>query len=888
MSRLIAFLLYLALIVTCLGALAFAAANYFEQTRGVESFTSAPQKILGTNVALEQYTSDAELDRALAQVKAAGLTSIRQYFPWREIETAPAHFEWGKWDRLVQHARALNLDIVAVLNTAPAWTQRDYERDTPTAPPNNPADYATFASEFARQYGEQIHYYEIWDEPNVHPGWGKRNVDPTEYARLLQAAAQAIRATDSHAKIVLAGLAMNLQTQRPHLDYSEILFLRELYKVGAQKDFDIVAAKPYGMWSGPEDRQVSSEVLNFSRLVLLREEMRAHGDAGKPVWAVEMGWNALPSDWQGAPSPWGTDAEAKQADRLTRALVRANSEWSWLSGIFPQMFEPNTPPDDPRWGFSLVTRDLWQPRAFYTALAGFAKNPPPLSSDPRAGGTEGGIGGLLPVLALIAVASVATWRGLRMARTIRLRAWGTAFVQRFCLLPEIAQFAILAVAVAVFYFSPSLSLTLVALVLLVPLVALRMDLGLALLVLAIPFFLYPKTLFGGFAMSLVEVLTLVSVAAWGLRATLANPSLAPLVKGGRKGVKITSLDLAVMFLVLLGFISTRVAANFGVANREFRVIVVEPALLYGLVRATHFSRAQLSRLVLALLLSGVAVCLIAFVQFARGDVIVVDTIRRIHAVWESPNNAALFLGRLLPISLALTLMLPRTRARWWYLALTGLLALTILLTFSLGGLLIGVPASVLVVAGLWLWQARGRVSYARVVIVGIILLGVVALVVVTNSARFAKLFDPGTGTGFFRVAVWTSGVNMIRDHPLFGVGLDNFLYEYPKYILPEAWREPNLSHPHNVVLDFWVRLGIFGLLVFAWLEFEFFRRAWRAFRASNDILIQALALGLMGSMVDFLAHGMFDAAYFVVDLAFVFMLTLGLVATADGRRLTDG
>ena len=32
----------------------------------------------------------------------------------------------------------------------------------------------------------------------------------------------------------------------------------------------------------------------------------------------------------------------------------------------------------------------------------------------------------------------------------------------------------------------------------------------------------------------------------------------------------------------------------------------------------------------------------------------------------------------------------------------------------------------------------------------------------------------------------------------------------------------------------------------------------------------------MGSMVNFLAHGLVDASYFVVDLAFVFFLTLGI------------
>ena len=40
---------------------------------------------------------------------------------------------------------------------------------------------------------------------------------------------------------------------------------------------------------------------------------------------------------------------------------------------------------------------------------------------------------------------------------------------------------------------------------------------------------------------------------------------------------------------------------------------------------------------------------------------------------------------------------------------------------------------------------------------------------------------------------------------------------------------------------------------------------------------RALALGLMGSMVNFLAHGMVDASYFVIDLAFAFFLTLGIM-----------
>jgi len=107
--------------------------------------------------------------------------------------------------------------------------------------------------------------------------------------------------------------------------------------------------------------------------------------------------------------------------------------------------------------------------------------------------------------------------------------------------------------------------------------------------------------------------------------------------------------------------------------------------------------------------------------------------------------------------------------------------------------------------------------------------------------------------------------------------LDNFLYQYPRYMRPEAWQEPDLSHPHNLILDWWTRLGVLGVVVLIWLEVAFFKAALRLYRSLEDEGMRVLALGLMASMVDFIAHGLVDNSYFLVDLAFIFCLTLGLV-----------
>jgi O-antigen ligase len=157
---------------------------------------------------------------------------------------------------------------------------------------------------------------------------------------------------------------------------------------------------------------------------------------------------------------------------------------------------------------------------------------------------------------------------------------------------------------------------------------------------------------------------------------------------------------------------------------------------------------------------------------------------------------------------------------------------------------------------------------------GIVLI-ILALIPLSRTARFQTTFDLSQGsTGFFRLKLWQASGAMLQDHWLLGVGLDNFLYQYrTRYILPEAWQEPNLSHPHNLVLDFGTRLGLGGVAVLVWLQVAFWRVAWRLYRHRPEPLV----LGLMGSMVVFLSHGLVDNSYFLVDLAFAFFLTVGLV-----------
>jgi O-antigen ligase len=861
-----------AVMLVAAGAFAFMTTRDMQtKTRGVE-FGARAETTFGVNVALEQY-ADADLTRALTRIRESGSSYIRQHFCWNELEPRRGEFAWEKSDRLIARANDFGLQIVAVVDTTPAWARHPGEADLLYAPPANSDDYGRFVAAFVKRYGDRVRYVQIWDNPNVHPFWGRRNADPIEYAALLRSAATSARTINPQVKILTAGLASSGELIRGHPDFSDILFLRGLYQVGARDYFDIVAVKPYGMWSGPDDRRVDKDVFNFSRAILLRDEMLAYGDAPKPVWAVEFGWNALPADWRGAPSPWGSDTEETQSTRLAGAVQRVRSEWAWMPVLIAQTFQPNAPSDDPAWGFTLVDKNF-QPRLLYTALTRAIAAPvPPVSFD------FARFYAILGACALVAL--ITAWRGVVAAWRLPWHVVWQSLDARFAVLPEIAPLALLAGATMALYYSPNVVLNFTLLALLVFLFALRLDLGLAIAVFAIPFYLLPKNLIGGAQFSMVELLVIVAAVAWAVRWVTGFKFQVSSSALQREtwNLKLGTMDWAVIVFVLLGLLSVKTASNFGVAMREFRVIVIEPALLYALIRASHLSQRDLWRLVNAFILSAVAVSLIGLYQsFFTNWVIIGEGVRRVLAVYGSPNNLALYLDRALPLVLALVFQVSgfklttRTlnlKLETWNLLFAALvIALCLYLTYSRGAWL-GLAAGLA-----FLGLASGR--RARLALIALLVIGAIGVIPFLQTERAQSLFQVGTGTGFFRVSTWQSAIEMIRDHPVFGVGLDNFLYEYPKYIQPDAWREPNLSHPHNLVLDFWARLGIAGVGVLMWMLVAFFCSGLKSLE-KLEARARALAIGLMASMTAALAHGMIDAAYFYVDLAFVWMLTLGVM-----------
>jgi putative inorganic carbon (hco3(-)) transporter len=354
----------------------------------------------------------------------------------------------------------------------------------------------------------------------------------------------------------------------------------------------------------------------------------------------------------------------------------------------------------------------------------------------------------------------------------------------------------------------------------------------------------------------------------GLAVLLALPS-------ARRGwLRRRLVDREVLAVLLLGAVVVFLFPGPGESVRTVRLVLLEPALFYFLLTRLGVDRVQLAA---ALVLGGVASGLLGLVQWWVGLTIEAEGVERIRGAYRSPNNLALYLDRVIPLAAALALLTPR---RAWAVAVAVML-IAQAMTFSIGGWAATGLALVFVVV----WAGRRRL------LVGIATIAALCAVVLAlwRPERITShLTGSGESTSFLRMRLWGSALEMLLDSPLFGVGLDNFLYRYNparggSYLDPSAWREPDLSHPHNLFLDWWLSLGVVGFLLLLRLLRHFYALARTGLRA--DGVDRALALGAAGAMVATLAHGLADNSFFLPDLAALWWASYILVC---GQKPEDG
>jgi polysaccharide biosynthesis protein PslG len=223
----------------------------------------------------------------LTAMKAMGATSVRLDANWYWGQpNGPGSFDWRALDRVVASIRKVGLSADMIIDGCPPWAAVPGAQGIFAQPASSTA-FATWAGAVAARYGPKgVHYFEIWNEPNILDFWHPKP-DPAAYTADLKAAYAAINAVDPSAVVLSGGLA---PAENDGINFDPRTFLQDMYADGAKGSFDGLGFHPY---SYPDSPDTVASWSGWSMMADTRPSMRSimaqNGDSRKKIWITEYG-----------------------------------------------------------------------------------------------------------------------------------------------------------------------------------------------------------------------------------------------------------------------------------------------------------------------------------------------------------------------------------------------------------------------------------------------------------------------------------------------------------------------------------------------------------------------------------------------------------------------
>ncbi|OGY30902.1 MAG: hypothetical protein A3C02_03315 [Candidatus Andersenbacteria bacterium RIFCSPHIGHO2_02_FULL_45_11] len=410
----------------------------------------------------------------------------------------------------------------------------------------------------------------------------------------------------------------------------------------------------------------------------------------------------------------------------------------------------------------------------------------------------------------------------------------------------------------------------------------------------------------GIPTNVFEVAVWATAASWLAGKTLGVNAKTPSVEetSGFRAIPKSTLIFIALF-ILSAIISTTISSELRNSLGILKGWIITP-ILFGLLVHTSTDKKAIIR---SLILSGLVVALFGFSQ--------IHGFNRIYSVYDVPNSLALFL---VPTSvLAAWLGVKNTDKFYKYAAIVMLIA--IVLTQSLGAIvaLVGTVIAGTVLASrthpLQLPLEKGERTFVtpplfkgrmggvqKRLFLEIFIMGIIAILFFTLSGRFSYLISPlihpnTTNSVTVRMQLWDIGAELIKKHPILGIGLGQFEPAYQaelhRRFAEEACGEKSTQpclpagryklqaeyvfrDPHNWIISFWLNTGLLGLLSFIGLNYIAITKSLpspvlgEGGGEGKTVYRQAIALAIISILI----FGLFDTIYWKNDLSALWWILL--------------
>jgi O-antigen ligase len=333
-----------------------------------------------------------------------------------------------------------------------------------------------------------------------------------------------------------------------------------------------------------------------------------------------------------------------------------------------------------------------------------------------------------------------------------------------------------------------------------------------------------------------------------------------------------------LFLLILGSLfGIAVAPSWLGAIGLWRAYFLEPVLFLIVCIDTIQKEKDFKIALHGLLGSGVLVSVYAIAQKVFGFGGITEMLgavenHRATSIYPYPNAVGLYVSPLIMIAYYYSLQCFRENdyKQVGAYVLAGLAMVGgIISSESEAGLL-----AVIAVAGVYTIYEYRKYWYAWLVAAGSgALVLYFGLPTIWHKILDKVLLNDFSGT--IRRHMYAESVQMLAMHPVFGAGLGGFQEALLPFHQSIIWIGKTLQpveiylYPHNIFLNFYSEIGLFGLMGFISLAGMYVHQAYKN-RMSWLVQVSILMMGVI------FVHGLVDVPFFKNDLAVLFVLVLSI------------
>lgn len=335
--------------------------------------------------------------------------------------------------------------------------------------------------------------------------------------------------------------------------------------------------------------------------------------------------------------------------------------------------------------------------------------------------------------------------------------------------------------------------------------------------------------------------------------------------------KIGKLIIVYILVSILSFIkSINIGASIGEILRFLSYIILSSIIIISIK-----DKKTVHRILVCSILACYIVSVFGIIQYFTGigldkafnTLYGFGTSRRVASTMFNPNNYAAFIMLFCYPVLLSALYIDNKRIKVFLFILFGLLTVNLILTFSRGA---------------WLGFILGLIVLALIYnkkILRLIFIPVPLLLVQSIRNRFISIFSLTSKYNISRIKIWGTGLKMIEDNPILGVGLGNSIYLYDKYV--EKYPELNTGHSmyplHNSFLKILAETGIFNFIIFLMIIYFIMLKVYKIYESNRYSILKGISGGFFISLTGYIFMNFFDNCFFDPQTAVFFWLNFAVV-----------